>query len=814
MAIHRLRSRRSTVLVVTTVLALTATGSAAGASQPLPPGAQVNDDQAAGINAALGVDGSEPSNADLVGGALNAGTAAVPWSVFRQKTSGHDQVFSRSFAGGTWTTRGNGTFGGRSDAVRPFSGSLNFDQSVDGEAPSLDFAGAGRTVPWATWYESTSGSGFQANNIFASRFDNTGDANQGKWIFGGQSRGTGGGGIPIPSLNIHPDHSAENPSIAAGSAADPANPGPWVTWQETTTLPVAGKDQIFVTRALLPASPNCDGVTPTGVSSGTDVPAVGDVCWQQTGVPRVGTGSADPSLNVDPTRDGIEPDLTFAGTNDSVPWVVWTETGVTNTGISGLTHTNGMVFAAEGISDGLSSNGGFHWVAVGNQLQGTLDTTGGNGFGPCAVSDTAEAQCSLNKDPAVDAEDPQVAAGTMTGAGPTVPWVAWEEKAGGIRQVFVSRLVGTGAAAHFELVNGGAPISAGTSDSTRPAITFSGNTPYVTWREDVGGGVVRAFVGHFVNPASPTFVLDEGDVALASTAQADVREPISSSCPANPSTADGSTCPGAAVGTPFFLSTSGTVPLSLFAHAYQPGSPVTVAATGITTSSATLNGTVNPGGAPVRVSFQYGTSTAYGQSTPTVNIGPDNASDGFSAALGSQAAGTTIHYRAVASSDFATFFGGDQTLTTASPPPPPPPPPTPGPGKVSWSKAVASGASAKVRVTCKGVVGAKCRLVLRLTVTEKLRGHQVIGVAALTQPKTRKVVVIVGGPLRVTLLAGQSKVEKVSLAKAGKRLLASRHTLKLTLRMTQTLTGGHSRTLTQVLTFKAPKPKPKPKPKA
>ena len=103
-------------------------------------------------------------------------------------------MFARSFANGAWTTRGNGTVGGRSSASPQFSGSLNFDQGQDGEAPSIDFAGAGRTVPWATWYENTTGTGFGNNNVFASRFDNTGDANQGKWIFAGQSRGNGGSG--------------------------------------------------------------------------------------------------------------------------------------------------------------------------------------------------------------------------------------------------------------------------------------------------------------------------------------------------------------------------------------------------------------------------------------------------------------------------------------------------------------------------------------------------------------------------------------------------------------------------------------------
>ena len=124
-------------------------------------------------------------------------------SASRSRRGSADQVFSRSFANGAWTTRGNGTVGGRSSASPKFTGSLNFDQGQNGEAPSIDFAGAGRTVPWATWYENTTGTGFGQNNVFASRFDNTGDANQGKWIFAGQSRGNGGSG-PERSVAQHP----------------------------------------------------------------------------------------------------------------------------------------------------------------------------------------------------------------------------------------------------------------------------------------------------------------------------------------------------------------------------------------------------------------------------------------------------------------------------------------------------------------------------------------------------------------------------------------------------------------------------------
>jgi hypothetical protein len=232
------KSRRARIALAGSVIAL-ATASSAAALQALPPGGQVNDDLAAGIDKTISVNGDDPTNSDVVGGALTAGKPAVPWAVFRQQERNgspppQDQIFSRSFAGGAWTTRGIGTVGGRSSASPTFKASLNFDQGQAGEAPAIDFAGAGRTVPWATWYENTSGTGFGNHNVFASRFDNTGDANQGKWIFGGQSRGTGGGGVPVPSLNIHTDQGAENPSVAGGSAVDPTKPGPWVTWQETT----------------------------------------------------------------------------------------------------------------------------------------------------------------------------------------------------------------------------------------------------------------------------------------------------------------------------------------------------------------------------------------------------------------------------------------------------------------------------------------------------------------------------------------------------------------------------------------------------
>jgi hypothetical protein len=45
--------------------------------------------------------------------------------------------------------------------------SLNIDPNVEAEAPSIDFAGAGRSVPWDTWYEPNAALGGE-NEIFVA----------------------------------------------------------------------------------------------------------------------------------------------------------------------------------------------------------------------------------------------------------------------------------------------------------------------------------------------------------------------------------------------------------------------------------------------------------------------------------------------------------------------------------------------------------------------------------------------------------------------------------------------------------------------
>jgi hypothetical protein len=763
-------------------LTLVCAGGAWALVQQLPPGVQVNSDAANGILPAQDVGGETP-NADVVGGALTAGKVAVPWAIFRQETSATtaDQIFVRSFASGAWKTQGSGTVGG--SGVSPTfmaPASLNFDPTQDGEAPSIDFAGAGRTVPWATWYEQTTALSNQ-DQIFASRFDNSGDANNGKWIFAGQQRGPGA--IKPPSLNIHTDEKAINPSVAGGSTGA-GNPGPWITWQEQGLL----GQQIFVVKPVGPGQTNCTGVTPA--ANDPSAAPEGGFCWQQVGVER---SNNDPSLNVDQGRDGVEPDIAFTGSNDTVPWVVWYEQSP-----GARPATNELVFAAKAVAGdtGVTGtvDGGFHWQVVGDGTTGLteqLDNTAMTG-GPCGATQATEDACSLNKDALTgDAEDPRVAAGTMTPGGVTVPWVVWDEQVGGSgpHQIFAARLVGGD---HFELANNGAPLSVPSNDSTRPDITFSGNTPYVSWRENEGGGNDKGFLGHFVPTAGvPTFVLDESNVSLTSDAQADVRLPISSSCTANPFNADGGHCQGGAVGTPFFLATSGTTPRELLADAYQPGTPTTGTPSAVTSASATVSGSVDQAGGPVSVSFNFGTTTAYAQTTTPQPLGPAGSispsTTPFTASLTGLPASTTIHYQAVVTTDFGTFKGGDQTLTTSAAPTPPDKTPPTVSAKIvkSTIKKLLSSGKLKVKVT----ISEAGKVKLKASTKIKKRHH-----------KTKKVGL---GSKTVAFSAAGTKTVSITVpSSAAGKLRHLRHSAKIKVAFSGTDTAGNtSATKTTSATF-------------
>jgi hypothetical protein len=98
---------------------------------------------------------------------------------------------------------------------------------------------------------------------------------------------------------------------------------------------------------------------------------------------------------------------------------------------------------------------------------------------------------------------------------------------------------------------------------------------------------------------------------------------------------------------------------------------VTGPATGIGQSTATLTGSVDTEGEATTYHFEYGTTTAYGLTTPQQSAGDGSEPVDVQAALTGLTASTTYHYRLVATNASGTVEGSDRTLQTAANPNPP-----------------------------------------------------------------------------------------------------------------------------------------------
>jgi hypothetical protein len=95
---------------------------------------------------------------------------------------------------------------------------------------------------------------------------------------------------------------------------------------------------------------------------------------------------------------------------------------------------------------------------------------------------------------------------------------------------------------------------------------------------------------------------------------------------------------------------------------------VTNAATNITITTATLNGTVTANGASTAVTFDYGLTVAYGtnvQGTPTPVTG--NTATNVSANITGLLSNTLYHYRVNGVNSVGTVNGNDMTFTTVCP---------------------------------------------------------------------------------------------------------------------------------------------------
>jgi plastocyanin len=169
-------------------------------------------------------------------------------------------------------------------------------------------------------------------------------------------------------------------------------------------------------------------------------------------------------------------------------------------------------------------------------------------------------------------------------------------------------------------------------------------------------------------------------------------------------------------------------------------------AAAVSESGATLNGTVDPGGAATSYFFEYGPSASYGQQTAPQRAGEDGLNHPVSAALIGLTAATTYHFRLVAENGLGSSDGADETFTTASSPSLAPPfsPPGSTPATMSSTPLVAPLAAATPVASPSGSLLVGGSKALKLTAARHsfaLRGSIDVGQAAA------------GGKLEVALFA-------------------------------------------------------------
>ena len=108
---------------------------------------------------------------------------------------------------------------------------------------------------------------------------------------------------------------------------------------------------------------------------------------------------------------------------------------------------------------------------------------------------------------------------------------------------------------------------------------------------------------------------------------------------------------------------TGTVTSVVCGSGPQPAAVTTNPATDLTTSSAKLNGTLNPHGLRTTVNFRWGPTTSYGHTT-TAQTRSRNTSLPITANISDLTTHHTYHFRIVATNSAGTRMGSDQTFRT------------------------------------------------------------------------------------------------------------------------------------------------------
>jgi hypothetical protein len=110
--------------------------------------------------------------------------------------------------------------------------------------------------------------------------------------------------------------------------------------------------------------------------------------------------------------------------------------------------------------------------------------------------------------------------------------------------------------------------------------------------------------------------------------------------------------------------------VGLLAGSAQAASPAAVTGnvSNLSTTSARLNGSVDPNGESTGWYFEFGTTTSYGTKTATQNAGSGQNPNNVNSNVSGLAVATMFHYRLVAMNASGTTLGADHTFITEGPP--------------------------------------------------------------------------------------------------------------------------------------------------
>ncbi len=216
-------------------------------------------------------------------------------------------------------------------------------------------------------------------------------------------------------------------------------------------------------------------------------------------------------------------------------------------------------------------------------------------------------------------------------------------------------VVAAGGAAALLLFSGAA-LAAAPAATTGPATVVGSTTATVTGTVSPGGQSTTWTIeyGTSTSYGSKTAAKSAG----SGSSQVDVSAGLTGLRPGTTYhyRLDASNGAGSAHGTDAVFTTT------------VPPDATTGTATGITASSATLNGTVDPNSRDTTFYFEYGTSTSYGSKTAAKNAGSATTAQAESAGITGLHTGTTYHFRIVATSDAGTSAGKDSSFVTSSAP--------------------------------------------------------------------------------------------------------------------------------------------------